>query len=156
VSGRYGLAILVFVLFGCNRITSQDMIQVREAVFREFLPQVHDHLVFIAFDYHDTLGGTWDPPPPKFIERLTGVNDRITLFPLTEMERVPGPFCFRHRTSGQFGSVCWVTIVSSKGGEVTARVGYGNGVLAGSGYDAVMRRRKGHWVMIRRANGWIS
>ena len=145
--------VFLFALTGCAGISDQDRLDVREAAFREFLPRLQENaLVFIAFDHHDSL--RWDAPPAGFIERLSGLNDRLTLRSVADMEM---EHLFpKDRSTGQGGSLCSVGIVSTKGSDVTISVACTSGPLAGVGYRALMKKQKGQWVMIKKLSGWVS
>ena len=156
------LIILLVALTGCAGISDQDRLDIREAVFREFLPTIREwqELVFIAFDYRDSLA--WEPPPVGFIERLSGLNEQLTLRSVADMEirrpprRPRGFLGYEERSTERGGGVCSVEIVSTTGGEVTISLVYSKGLIGGRGYRAVMKKQKGKWVMIRKLNGWVS
>ena len=157
---RFVLILLTLsVVSGC-RATPDDDLLVREAAFREFLPKIQCRgpVVFIAFDYDDSLK-MWDSPSAAFVQRLSGVNSRVDLLPVSEMERDDRDFpFFFERSKGRIGCLVWARVKGWKGNrEATVRVGYsGGGPLDGHGYEALMKKRGGRWVTYQIISGWVS
>jgi hypothetical protein len=130
----------------------QDEADVREMLFRkEFAGHIPDETVFLSYGM---VEGQWIVPPDAFIHRFDDLKlqtEPITsaVFPRPGEIEPGGQRLAPIRDSrGRRGAVYWVSIGKWRSDDaVEVEVGRLGGPLDGGGYQAVVKRARGKWML---------
>jgi len=118
---------------------------------KEFAGSMPDETVFLSYG---SVEGQWIVPPDAFVHRFDDLKVRTetitkAVFPRPgELEPGGNRFVSIRDSQGRRGAVYWVSIVKWRSNdEVEVEVGRLGGPLGGGGYNAVVKRVGGKWML---------